>query len=102
MAERAELWQMLPMISRRFVLGGGLAAARVVRAPSAWAAAGDFASFLATFRASARAAGISGATLDRALAGLAPFRRFTAPRPGALEQAEIRDAGAFARDVVEA
>jgi membrane-bound lytic murein transglycosylase B len=66
------------MISRRFVLGGGLAAARVLCAPPVCAATGDFASFLATFRASARAAGISGATLDRALAGLAPDPRVVA------------------------
>lgn len=60
------------MISKRFLLGGALAAASVLRPPSAWAQSGDFASFLASFRASARQAGISQATLDRALTGLAP------------------------------
>lgn len=65
------------MISRRFLLAAP-ALAPVLRPRPAAAAASDFPGFLAAFRAEARRAGIGRATLDQALAGLAPDPRVIA------------------------
>ncbi len=65
------------MISRRFVLAVP-ALAPALRGRPAVAAPADFSRFLAAFRAEAGRAGIGRATLDRALAGLAPDPRVIA------------------------
>lgn len=60
------------MLTRRHMLSAAAAAATLATRRAQAAPQAGFAAFLATLRADARRAGISAATLDRALAGIAP------------------------------